>query len=46
MVVKKKCKKCGLYMVTSLSNTNPICEDCAEEEIEEDVGESGKRDTN
>ena len=49
MVVKKKCKKCGLYTVSSIAEKNPICPKCFGDETkngdERIIGEQGKRDT-
>ena len=49
MVVKKKCKKCGLYTICSIAEKNPICPDCFEKESKKDVEritrEQGQEDT-
>jgi predicted Zn-ribbon and HTH transcriptional regulator len=45
MVVKKKCRKCGLYTISSIAEKNPICPKCISEGLEENDGSHGEQGT-
>lgn len=46
MVVKKKCKKCGLYTVSSIAEQNPICPKCLSEDLENEYTREQQRTEN